>query len=104
MPDKIRNVSPVVNSRCPFCSFFVRPGASTCKACGSSLPAAVCSDVQSDTPQSFHFKDEHFQNLQPDGRIKKPRKSSQDSKQLDLFRLAPSDTYGELSFEFLEGK
>jgi len=111
----VRAVSPVEKPRCPQCHCFVRLDSGTCSACGSAFALVAGTRQGQDStgglgsqtfqngpqgnahiPPSFQFRQSDLSNLQPDGKIRKPRKPSGDSRQLDLFRCVPE------SFSFTE--
>lgn len=76
--EPIRAVSPRINPRCPSCHCFVRLDFGTCSSCGFAFALAS---------ESRQYKSQHFSNLQPNGKIIKPKQPKGDFAQLDMFRI-----------------
>ena len=106
--DSVRFVSPRINPRCPECHCFVRLDAGTCSACGFAFALGI-EARQGQDPQPFAGLDSRkpdppalpggnaqaFENLQPNGKLKKQKKAK-DSNQMNL-SIIP-----ETSFDFKE--
>ncbi len=105
----VRIVTLSDRPRCPQCHCFVRLDAGTCTACGvafalgikpegSRQPAPPVGLIHAEPapPALSGGNARAFENLHPNGKIRKSPKKPKDSKQLDLF-LIP-----ETSFDFRE--
>lgn len=115
--DSVCFVSPRINPRCPSCHCFVRLDAGTCSACGFAFalgiearqgqdlrPFAGLDSREPDPPALpggnarrpvLPHPQAHFGNLQPNGKIRKQKKSK-DFNQMELF------TIPETSFDLEE--
>lgn len=106
--DSVRFVSPRINPRCPECHCFVRLDAGTCSACGFAFALGIearqgqdprllagLDSREPDPPALSGGNAQALENLQPNGKIRKQKKSK-DFNQLDLFIIP------ETSFDFKE--
>jgi hypothetical protein len=106
--DSVRFVSPRINPRCPSCHCFVRLDSGTCSACGFAFalgiearqgqyprPFAGLDSRKPDPPALSGGNAQALENLQPNGKIRKQKKSK-DFTQMELFAIP------ETSFDLKE--